>query len=791
MEILVANVAPSLFKDGDASAQRLRRYLAGQQSDVIVPERAETVDVVRYLLSYTYGSSDSYSEDKERTDSAVRNIMAELVGFCGLSEASIFAKPTSSQSYSNPHERFSRPPGQNIEMKRGDWICTRCSFMNFARNVKCLECNEQRPKKMLTGGEWECPQCDFYNYGRNMSCLKCDCKRPATMTPNPASAGSGLGDVARLLNGTNAGKSEIERKLAENDEKAERWLSKVSQLDDSADLSSLAEDEDFPEIMPMRKGVNKFVVSTRKTPLERRLANAQYSSNNNPAFSDSNISQTLDRILGRSTPTVEPNNQSGSGGAPEAPQNLTDHLGGIDPVPFVPLSADLFVKPQSNNGQRNDDGQINAEDGSSTEINSGKWSKKVAELDNVKDPPSAISDENFPEIMPMRKGENRFVVSKKKDRSLTSPQYKRRSILERADSSDFVPFVPFPPGYFAKKDKPMESTADAGIMSEGYSASEKHPETNASAGKLGTSSNTSQVVGSQPIHNMNNENWNRNYSQQNSGSVRYGESNNYWHQSESHVAQSCPSGTGSANTGTWTTGYSQGNYHGANFEQQPYNSSWSRDNNKSNNTWSGSNNYNNDNAWSSNNSHNNSSTWNSNSSYNDSTQNHNSSYNDNTCSSGHGYNKNGTWNHSSHRAWSSSNNNNNQSGSFADNSSAASSSSSMNPNHTVHSSGYGGSSNRGYTGNSLEGSAVKDPDPLDMSEEAKAERWFRRAAQIKDISELANIPDEDFPEIMPMRKGVNRFVVSKRKTPLERRLTSPQYRRNLPIVSSEPDKDAS
>ena len=115
----------------------------------------------------------------------------------------------------------------------------------------------------------------------------------------------------------------------------------------------------------------------------------------------------------------------------------------------------------------------------------------------------------------------------------------------------------------------------------------------------------------------------------------------------------------------------------------------------------------------------------------------------------------------------------------------------MNANHAVHSSGYGGNSNRGYSGKSLEGSAVKDPDPLDMSEEAKAERWFRRAAQIKDISELANIPDEDFPEIMPMRKGVNRFVVSKRKTPLERRLTSPQYRRNLPIVSSEMDKDAS
>ncbi|GAB2272717.1 hypothetical protein Dimus_007537, partial [Dionaea muscipula] len=89
---------------------------------------------------------------------------------------------------------------------------------------------------------------------------------------------------------------------------------------------------------------------------------------------------------------------------------------------------------------------------------------------------------------------------------------------------------------------------------------------------------------------------------------------------------------------------------------------------------------------------------------------------------------------------------------------------------------------------SLEGSAMKETDPLDMSEEAKTERWLRLVSQIKDISELSQIPDEDFPSIMPMRKGVNRFVVSKRKTPLERRLTSSQYRRNLPVVNSDPQK---
>ncbi|GKF15909.1 zinc finger (Ran-binding) family protein, partial [Tanacetum coccineum] len=81
----------------------------------------------------------------------------------------------------------------------------------------------------------------------------------------------------------------------------------------------------------------------------------------------------------------------------------------------------------------------------------------------------------------------------------------------------------------------------------------------------------------------------------------------------------------------------------------------------------------------------------------------------------------------------------------------------------------------GWTVKSLEGSAVTETDPLDMSEEAKAEWWVKRVAQIKDISELSQIPDEDFPSIMLMRKRVNWFAVSKRKTPLERRLTSPQY----------------
>ncbi|KAF7024324.1 hypothetical protein CFC21_036686 [Triticum aestivum] len=908
VEVVVSNVAPALFKGGEESAQRLQQYLAGEEDNAIQSGRAETVDIVRYLLSYTYSSSNNYLEDKELTDSAVRNILAELVNSSGLAHTSSFVEST----VESQPERFSRHPGQNVEMKRGDWICTRCSFMNFARNARCLECNEHRPKKMLTGGEWECPQCEFYNYGRNMSCLRCACKRPATT----ASAGTGLGGVAELLSGTNAGRSEIERKLAESDEKAERWLSKVSQLDDSADLSSLATDEDFPEIMPMRKGVNKFVVSTRKTPLERRLASAQYSSNNSPqaTASDSKISQTLDRILGRSASTSAPNNQSDNGGVnAETPRKLTGHLGDIDPVPFVPLSADLFTKPQNakSNEQADRDCQINKETGSSTpdipqasterkDVDKSldtaeKWSKKVAELDSVNDLSSAISDEDFPDIMPMRKGENRFVISKKKDRSLTSPQYQRRSVLEQANNSDFVPFVPFPPDYFAKKDAPSESTPDTGIVSESSPSADKLPETNAPSRHLGNNPNTSQVIGPQGSSITSNENWNRNYSQQSSspgsytrggsssqqyqqqpyemgdrstgtpnsgawnpnysqgtstdvrgGSSNYqrqqqpheggdrsretsntgalntnhspgrfndvrGGSSNYQHQQQPHEAGGRSSGT--SNTGAWNTNYSQShgrfndgrggsnNYH---HQQQPHevgdrssgtsntgawNTNYSQSQGRFNDGRGGSSNYQyqtqpHQAGGPSSGSSNTLNTNYSQGSFNEGRD--TSTYNQGSYPTQPSYTP-GYSDHSNSNAWSS-NNNQNWSGSHPDSRVSTTGIGSTNPNQATGYSSYGGG---GYTGKSLEGSAVKDPDPLDMSEEAKAERWFRRAAQIKDISELANIPDEDFPEIMPMRKGVNRFVVSKRKTPLERRLTSPQYRRNLPVVSSEPDKDAS
>lgn len=570
-----------------------------------------------------------------------------------------------------------------------------------------------------------------------MSCLRCDCKRPEGTSVSTAARGAGLrydgnSNVEQILNRSSTDKSETERKLAANDEKAERWFSKVSQLDDSSDLSSAIADEDFPEIMPMRKGVNRFVVSTRKTPLERRLTNGQHKGNlgnggssegsesqpgglsgmGSDKTSESSISKTLDRILGRST-SPGTNHQSDAGeintgagsrfNSSELRQSRANQRRDPDYVPFVPLPVDMFGKSQNSNN----DVQQSPDKEDSTSMKTGqlsesvtkssgspvdrkndnesadaseRWSKGVAELNNVTDLSSAVSDDDFPEIMPMRKGENRFVISKKKDRSLTSPQYKRRIALEQANNSNFVPFVPFPPDYFANKDKKPEASQTVESTSEGAAPSEKvqivpdkSEEAKTRVSNFGSAGNTSQWPDSQP----NNES---------------------------------PSTDSSGKT--FKENKADAGYGGvtATSAQLP--------NNSCNNSKEG---------------------WNS-----EHTQ---KIANDGSSSTASSLQKT-EYSQNSRERW-----------------------------------------NQGFSGKSLEGSAVKEPDRLDMSEEAKAERWFRRVAQIKDISELSNIPDEDFPEIMPMRKGVNRFVVSKRKTPLERRLTSPQYRRNLPIVSSEPEKD--
>ncbi|KAI5394545.1 zinc finger protein VAR3, chloroplastic [Lathyrus oleraceus] len=66
----------------------------------------------------------------------------------------------------------------HLPLKKGDWICNKCNFLNFARNTRCLQCKEGPSNRRVNPGEWECESCNYINFRRNMVCLKCDHRRP-------------------------------------------------------------------------------------------------------------------------------------------------------------------------------------------------------------------------------------------------------------------------------------------------------------------------------------------------------------------------------------------------------------------------------------------------------------------------------------------------------------------------------------------------------------------------------------------------------------------------------------
>ena len=90
-------------------------------------ERAQTVDVMRYVLSYAYdclsASEGMKHKDAELVEASVRSLLVEFVNMSRTVQFSNFTEFTPRQPPVS-HEQFSRPPpGQIIEMKRGDWIC--------------------------------------------------------------------------------------------------------------------------------------------------------------------------------------------------------------------------------------------------------------------------------------------------------------------------------------------------------------------------------------------------------------------------------------------------------------------------------------------------------------------------------------------------------------------------------------------------------------------------------------------------------------------------------------------
>ncbi|KAE8651611.1 hypothetical protein Csa_021238 [Cucumis sativus] len=160
-----------------------RAYLVTNKED-----EARTIDIMRVLFTYGFdhmnGTVVNDSLLKRKTVKAVvRKLLHQVVRLGSVPIDPTLTPPVMKK----PPPKVKKPPPpqrrrvgrDDVEMKKGDWLCPKCDFMNFAKNSVCLQCDANRPKRQLLPGEWECPECNFLNYRRNMACFHCECKRPA------------------------------------------------------------------------------------------------------------------------------------------------------------------------------------------------------------------------------------------------------------------------------------------------------------------------------------------------------------------------------------------------------------------------------------------------------------------------------------------------------------------------------------------------------------------------------------------------------------------------------------
>ncbi|OIW03615.1 hypothetical protein TanjilG_06124 [Lupinus angustifolius] len=213
---VVEGGCPNLLRKAVNSAKRLRVHVRLDEGDVcgacnlrdscdrayvILKEfeaDARTVDIVRILLFYALDplvlSGGEKPPVREAIESSARKLLSQLVE---LSESSPAPAPayTSTPSRPKPTTHDARAKGQppsfmsnrlskDVEMKKGDWMCPKCNFMNFSRNTQCRNCNEHKPEDLnvpsveMKKGDWICPECSFMNFSRNTRCLKCKTDGP-------------------------------------------------------------------------------------------------------------------------------------------------------------------------------------------------------------------------------------------------------------------------------------------------------------------------------------------------------------------------------------------------------------------------------------------------------------------------------------------------------------------------------------------------------------------------------------------------------------------------------------
>ncbi|KGN63880.1 zinc finger protein VAR3, chloroplastic [Cucumis sativus] len=208
IQTIVKDGCPNLLRKAVNSAKRLRAYVQLDEGDVCstcnlrgscdrayvilkqTDGTARTVDVARLLLAYALDplvlSGGDKPSGREHVEVSVRKLLSDL---SELSEKPI--DPAAVREVTKPPTRKEKSSKftedastRDVEMKRGDWMCTKCNFLNFSRNRTCLKCNEDGPKRVrendieMKSGDWICPECKFMNFSRNIRCIKCKTEGP-------------------------------------------------------------------------------------------------------------------------------------------------------------------------------------------------------------------------------------------------------------------------------------------------------------------------------------------------------------------------------------------------------------------------------------------------------------------------------------------------------------------------------------------------------------------------------------------------------------------------------------
>ncbi|KAJ8430323.1 hypothetical protein Cgig2_015380 [Carnegiea gigantea] len=178
-----------------------RAYVTLKESE----QDARTVDLVRLLLFYALDplviSGALGSRQVDHVNSSARKLLRKLTDLSEASPALAPLQPSVKDSYQKKQivpskdavmaQNIETNKGsknaamtQNVEMKKADWVCPQCSFVNFSRNVQCRKCHAGNPKGVnsrqveMKAGDWNCPKCSFMNFSRNVRCRKCHAENP-------------------------------------------------------------------------------------------------------------------------------------------------------------------------------------------------------------------------------------------------------------------------------------------------------------------------------------------------------------------------------------------------------------------------------------------------------------------------------------------------------------------------------------------------------------------------------------------------------------------------------------